>query len=184
VNDMLRELQEDMTLGHLRENWFNATSPCMEVEMRGERGEGSKLELLDVWVFFALYFLSGVVAIFGKIIQDQSCPPSASAISPTEEGIVAGFRSSFRGHRQGSMFRSSLHDVTPENSSTQRSEDPKVTMRQTRQRRSELEEPGNAVPLHDLDPAKVVLVPPRRARAPAHMAGSEMPRLSADWGHC
>ena len=49
VNDMLRELQEDMTLGHLRENWFNATSPCMEVEMRGERGEGDETKRLYVY---------------------------------------------------------------------------------------------------------------------------------------
>ena len=66
LNSMLIEFESDKTVNHLKENWFNASAPCIQQE---ERGEGAQLKFRDVWAFFFVYLMVGVFAIVGKIVQ-------------------------------------------------------------------------------------------------------------------
>jgi hypothetical protein len=47
ANAMINEFEADKTFNHLKENWFNSTSPCVQPE---ERGEGAQLKFLGMFV--------------------------------------------------------------------------------------------------------------------------------------
>ena len=47
TNAMILEFEADKTFNHLKENWFNGTSPCVQPE---ERGEGAQLKFLGMFV--------------------------------------------------------------------------------------------------------------------------------------
>ncbi len=51
ANAMINEFEADKTFNHLKENWFNSTSPCVQPE---ERGEGSQLKFLGMFVCTSL----------------------------------------------------------------------------------------------------------------------------------
>ena len=68
LNAMFREYEEDKTFNHMKENWFNGTSPCVELE---ERGEGTMLLLADVWVFFFVLAVTGLAAVLAQLIIDS-----------------------------------------------------------------------------------------------------------------
>jgi hypothetical protein len=88
LNSMLIEFESDKTVNHLKENWFNASAPCIQQE---ERGEGAQLKFRDVWAFFFVYLMVGVFAIVGKIVQDFIEPAddekeeASAAKQPKEE---------------------------------------------------------------------------------------------------
>ena len=52
INGMMRESVDDKTLYQLKDTWFNATSPCLQQE---DRGEGAQLKFLGMLVFMSLY---------------------------------------------------------------------------------------------------------------------------------
>lgn len=62
LNTMLLEFETDKTFNHLKENWFNATAPCVQAK---ERGEGAQLK------FFFFYFMVDIAAVGAKIVQDN-----------------------------------------------------------------------------------------------------------------
>ena len=57
LNGMLRESVDDKTFNQLKDIWFNATSPCVQLQ---ERGEGAQLKFLGMLVFMSLYISTRV----------------------------------------------------------------------------------------------------------------------------
>lgn len=60
ANAMMIEFEADKTFNHLKENWFNSTSPCVQPE---ERGEGAQLKFLGMFVCTSLYIHTCVCMI-------------------------------------------------------------------------------------------------------------------------
>ena len=68
LNGMFRECVDDKTLNQLKDIWFNATSPCVQPE---ERGDGARLEFLGMLVFMSLYMNANVYACMMSVSNVQ-----------------------------------------------------------------------------------------------------------------